>query len=59
LVERVDYSYEKTDYNPSTKQEIPHYVLVVPDTVDISEVFANNLKLELLNKKAYKIENLS
>jgi hypothetical protein len=60
LVERIDYSYEKTDYNPGTdKRKQPHYVLALPDTVEISEVFADNLKLELLNEKTDKIESLS
>jgi hypothetical protein len=60
LVERIDYSYEKIDYNPGTdKRKKPHYVLALPDTVEISEVFDNNLKLELLNEKKDKIESLS
>ena len=59
LVERIDYSYEKTDHNPSSKKEVPHYVLALPDTVDILEVFNNNLKLEILNEKTDRIESLS
>jgi hypothetical protein len=60
LVERIDYSYEKVDYNPGAdKRKKPHYVLALPDTVEMTDVLNNNLKLELLNNKTDKIESLS
>ena len=55
LVERVDSSYEKSDYN----LKVPvRYVLALPDYVDVSTVYSW-FKLELLNKKIDTIENLS
>ena len=55
LVERIDHSYEKVDYN-SMKAHV-HYVLALPETVNLDDLYAENIKLELL-KKTSKIENL-
>lgn len=43
LVERIDYSYEKADYNNSA---LPRYVLALPEWMEID----NEMKIELINK---------
>lgn len=59
LVDRVDRSYEKSDYKPNNKLYVPKYVLALPDNVDIDKVYADNIQLELFDDKAYTIESLS
>ena len=56
LVERIDYSYEKND----AKAPIS-YILALPNGVELSDLYENKIKLELLNdtKKTIKtIESL-
>jgi hypothetical protein len=55
LVERIDNSYEKEDYN----NKVPViYVLALPDYVDENDLYANGVKLELLNQKIDEIQDL-
>ena len=54
LVERIDHSYEKADYDVKTPV---HYVLALPEWTDLDELYQKKTKLELLSKKGL-IENL-
>ena len=56
LVERVDYSYEKSDY--INKATPVHYVLALPDDISNDYLYENKVKLELL-RKIDNIQNLS
>ena len=51
LVERIDYSYEKADYNGNKRVS---YVLALPNWVELSDLYKNNVKLELINDKSDK-----
>jgi hypothetical protein len=59
LVERIDYSYEKVDYNDNKRVS---YVLALPNWVELSDLLANKIKLELIKDRKKKdintIENL-
>ena len=46
LVERIDLSYEKNDY----KRQV-NYILALPNWTELSSLFENKVKLELLNDK--------
>ena len=50
LVERIDNSYEKQDYNKSTSV---HYVLALPDGVEFEDT-----SIELLNNSKWAIKDL-
>ena len=54
LVDRVDYSYEKSDHNSN----LPIYVLALPEWTDLQDLYSKNTKLELLSNKTYKIEDI-
>ena len=47
LVERVDHSYEKADYEIKTPVR---YVLALPEWVSLDDLYQKNTKLELLTK---------
>ena len=51
LVDRVDYSYEKQDYNYDKWIYKPIYVLVLPDTIDVSNLDKWSVKVELYSSK--------
>ena len=51
LVERIDYSYEKVDYKGNKRVS---YVLALPNWVELSDLFENKVKLELINDKSDK-----
>ena len=53
LVDRIDYSYEKSDY----KSASPIYVLALPEWTDLQDLYSKNTELELLSDK-YKIEDI-
>ena len=59
LVERIDYSYEKVDYNGNKRVS---YVLALPNWVELSDLLANKVRLELIKDRKKKdintIENL-
>ena len=53
LVDRIDYSYEKSDISSPNVL----YILAVPEEINLEDLYSKNLKLELL-KKIEKIEKL-
>ena len=53
LVERIDYSYEKRDYDRRV-----NYILALPNWIELSDLYANNIKLELLNDKKDNIKTI-
>ena len=50
LVDRIDYSYEKVDY--TSELWSMRYVLVLPEGTDLSKLYEDKTKLELLKKTA-------
>ena len=55
LVKKIDESYEKLDYSSTADV---HYVLALPEYVSMDDIYANDVKIELLNKKIHKIQDL-
>ena len=54
LVERIDYSYEKVDYNSDKYNKRVTYVLALPNWIELSDLYENKIKLELLNDNKKK-----
>ena len=59
LVERIDHSYEKNDYNSKAAVS---YILALPIWVELSDLYEKEVKLELIKDKStrtiQKIEDL-
>ncbi len=53
LVERIDYSYEKRDYDRRV-----NYILALPNWIELSDLYADKIKLELLNDKKDNIKTI-